>query len=74
MVGLLTKGRSAMVMGILSIIILLAAGAAGNAGEMAKPVNAGDLAWGPAPNTFPPGAQAAVVSGDFTKNEPCVFV
>ena len=37
------------------------------------PVNTGDLQWGPAPAVFPKGAEAAVLSGDPTKNDVYVL-
>jgi uncharacterized RmlC-like cupin family protein len=49
---------------MLILVTFLVSGGIGFAQDMAKPVNATDIKWGPAPNVFPAGAQMAVVSGD----------
>jgi quercetin dioxygenase-like cupin family protein len=36
-------------------------------------VRPGEIKWGPAPPSLPPGAQIAVVAGDPTKSEPYVL-
>ena len=45
-------------------IAFLVASSPASADDMAMPVNASALKWGPAPAIFPKGAQLAVVSGD----------
>jgi anti-sigma factor ChrR (cupin superfamily) len=54
---------------LLTFAFLLASGAASLAQGASKPVNSGDLKWGPAPNVLPPGAKVAVISGDPFKND-----
>jgi anti-sigma factor ChrR (cupin superfamily) len=49
---------------MLSVALLIAGSAAAIAQQMAMPMNAKDMKWGPAPNVLPAGAQVAVVSGD----------
>jgi hypothetical protein len=43
------------------------------ADDMKKPVNSGDLKWGPAPPTLPKGAEIIVLSGDLSKDGPFVL-
>jgi quercetin dioxygenase-like cupin family protein len=52
---------------MLGVALLIAGSVAASAADMAMPVNAGDLKWEAAPNILPPGAQAALVSGDPSK-------
>jgi anti-sigma factor ChrR (cupin superfamily) len=49
---------------MLGLAYLLFSGAMAMAQQMAMPMNASDLKWGPVPNVLPAGAQIAVVSGD----------
>jgi anti-sigma factor ChrR (cupin superfamily) len=58
---------------LMPLAVLLFLGANTSfADDMKMPVNAKDLKWGPAPPTLPKGAQAAIVSGDPSKDGPYV--
>lgn len=52
---------------VLSAVLLFAGCLVGRAEDMAAPMNASGLKWGPAPPIFAKGAQMAVVSGDPSK-------
>ena len=52
---------------LIALAIVFACSAA-IADDMKMPVNSGDLKWGPAPPTFPKGAEIAVLSGDPSKD------
>ena len=68
---------------VLAFLAALAAATAAQTTQKEKPaatapakhavVTSGDLKWGPAPPSLPPGAEAAVVDGDPTKPGPFVM-
>lgn len=58
---------------MLALSFCVAAAVPAMAQDMAAPMNAKDLKWGPVPNVLPPGATFAVVSGDPMKEEPYVI-
>jgi anti-sigma factor ChrR (cupin superfamily) len=58
---------------LLPLALLLASASASFADDMKMPVNASDLKWGPAPPALPKGAEATVISGDPSKDEPYVL-
>jgi quercetin dioxygenase-like cupin family protein len=53
---------------IMGFIALALASFAVTAQEMPKPLNPGEVKWGPAPSVMPAGAQMAVISGDPSKD------
>jgi anti-sigma factor ChrR (cupin superfamily) len=57
----------------MPLALLLVSASASFADEMATPVNAKDLKWGPAPGTLPKGAEATIISGDPSKDGPYVL-
>ena len=57
---------------LLSLALLVVTGTGAVADDMKMPLNASQIKWGPAPNFLPKGAQAAVLSGDPTKEGPYV--
>src|SRR4051794_2947161 len=61
--------------GTLAVLVSLSAFFSGHAGEKGHGekhvmLSPGDLKWGPAPPGLPPGAQAAILSGNPGKSEP----
>ena len=52
---------------LIALAIVMACSAA-VADDMKMPINSGDVKWGPAPPTFPKGAEVAVLSGDPSKD------
>jgi hypothetical protein len=55
---------------LLSLVLLLGTATGAVADDMKMPVNASQIKWGPAPNFLPKGAQAAILSGDPSKEGP----
>ena len=58
---------------LIVLAIASVCGAAAIAEDMKSPINSGDVKWGPAPPTFPKGAEIAVLSGDPSKDGPFVI-
>jgi anti-sigma factor ChrR (cupin superfamily) len=58
---------------LVPLALLLVSAGASSADDMKMPMNATDLKWGPAPAVFPKGAEATIISGDPSKDEPYVF-
>jgi anti-sigma factor ChrR (cupin superfamily) len=57
----------------MPLALLLLSASASFADDMKMPMNAKDLAWGPAPAVLPKGAEATVISGDPSKDGPYVL-
>jgi quercetin dioxygenase-like cupin family protein len=57
---------------LIPLALLFVGASTAFADDMKMPVNAKDLKWGPAPATLPKGAEAAVISGDPSKDGPYV--
>jgi len=58
---------------LIALALVLAGANCAIADEMKRPVNSGDLKWGPAPPTLPKGAEITVLSGDPSKDGPFVL-
>jgi anti-sigma factor ChrR (cupin superfamily) len=58
---------------LMPLALLLLSASASFADDMKMPMNAKDLAWGPAPAVLPKGAEATVISGDPSKDGPYVL-
>jgi anti-sigma factor ChrR (cupin superfamily) len=58
---------------LVPLALLLVSAGASSADDMKMPMNATDLKWGPAPAVFPKGAEATIISGDPSKDEPYVL-
>ena len=58
---------------LMSLALLLVSAGPSVADNMKMPMNANDLKWGPAPAVLPRGAEATIISGDPSKNEPYVL-
>jgi quercetin dioxygenase-like cupin family protein len=76
----MTRVRTILVFVFLAALVAAAAAQtpqkekpAGKAPAKHAVVTAGDLKWGPAPPSLPPGAEAAVLDGDPTKPGPFVM-
>jgi quercetin dioxygenase-like cupin family protein len=76
----MTRVRTALVICFLGALAAAPAAQTAQKGKSATAaptkhtvVTAGDLKWGPAPPSLPPGAEAAVVDGDPTKPGPFVM-
>jgi quercetin dioxygenase-like cupin family protein len=57
---------------LIPLALLFVGASTALADDMKMPVNAKDLKWGPAPAAMPKGAEAAIISGDPSKDGPYV--
>jgi anti-sigma factor ChrR (cupin superfamily) len=57
---------------LIALALVLAGANTSVADDMKMPINSQDIKWGPAPPVLPKGAELTVLSGDPSKDGPCV--